>query len=584
MSAPVSPGRSRLIFFLTLLVSLAGVALLLGTISGLVLAVSRTPAKAVASTCNTSPAPAGAYSVSLCILSPRDSTVLHGTQPVRVSVSVTGDDPGVEELTYTLDGQTLFVDYAYSGDFDLPTDHFGDGAHLFQVQVKMRDNFVAQPTGVVLMFDNGVFVPSPTMTATVPIAFAVSPVPAPSLTPASAPVAPAYVPTRAPVRPYVPPSSQSVPPPANSAGAVPPTDVPIPTPVPVPTDVPVLPAQPVPTDFPTMTATPGTPTATATPFVSPTITPLSCFGGINGVVQTTIQKVANATLTLKDSANTFVIATAVTDNQGTYQFPGLANGSYMVVLTLPPGFTADSPTQSVVAVSNCQSTEQDFSLTELSTQTATPTASVAPSPAATPTISPSPSQTVQPGASPTISPSPSPSISQTPSPTATSSASPTASATPAGTTTVGSVADAYVTQSNPTTNYGTAKALRVDGSPSSTAYLRFSVSVTGKIKSAKLNLFVNSTSKTGFNLYTVANTTWGESTITYKNAPAISTKLVGSSGPIAASGWVTIDVTSIVKASGLYSFALTTQATGALSIARRDSGANAPQLTITTGP
>lgn len=574
MPVPVRPGRTRLVLFVALPLGLAGVALLLGTLTGLVLAVSRTPAQTVGSNCNTSPAPAGAYTVSLCILSPRDGAVLRGTLPVRVSVSATGDDPGVEELTYSLDGQSLLVDYVYSGNFDLPTDHFGDGAHLFQVQVKMRDNFVSQPTGVVLLFDNGIFVSTPTLTATVPIAFAVSPAAAPSLTQTPAPVAPAFVPSRAPVRPYVPPASaQSVPP--VSAGAVPSTDIPIPTPLPVMTDT------PFPTDTPFATDTPyptGVTTVTETPtgVASPTITPASCVGGIVGVVQAGSQKVANATLVLKDSANTFVIAAAVTDNQGMYQFPGLAMGTYMVVLTVPPGYSAASPAQATVVIGNCQSIQQDFTLVQVASPTSTATSTVAPSPTATRTATATPGQTRTAAPSPTASP--------TRSATATATASAAPSATVTGGAAVGPAADAYVSQSNPTINYGTAKALRVDGSPTNTAYLRFNVSVTGTLKSVKLNLFVNSTSRTGFDVSTVANTTWSETAITYNNAPAVATKPVGSSGPIAASGWVTIDLTAIVKANGLYSFALTTQSTGAISVASREAGANAPQLIIATGP
>jgi hypothetical protein len=36
---------------------------------------------------------------------------------------VTGDDPGIEEITYSLDDQSLLVDHVSSPTFALPTDH-----------------------------------------------------------------------------------------------------------------------------------------------------------------------------------------------------------------------------------------------------------------------------------------------------------------------------------------------------------------------------------------------------------------------------------------------------------------------------
>lgn len=574
LTAPVADRRTRPILFVVIVLTLAGgLALCLGLASGLMLARSRVRTAAPAgSICNTSQSPAGDYTVTVCVAGAADNAVVRGTLPVRVSVAVNGNDPGIEEITYSLDHEPVLLDYVASQTFELPTDHFGDGSHLFQVQVKMRDNFASQPTGTLLVFSNGVTVQKPVPTQTVPVAIAVSPAAAPTLAPTGAPFV-AVVPTRAQVRPYVPPSSQVIP--TYNPGSV--TLAPdLATPTFVPTDIPLVtdtpfPTLAIPTDYPTETPFA---TATSTSAATPTATALACLGGVFGNVKTATGGVANATVSLKDSGNSFVITTATTNGVGFYQISSLPNATYIVALTVPPGYSPLSPTQPTIVVSNCQSLQQDFTLAQLAAPTATSTAT--PGAAATPTLSPTITRT----------PASSPTVTLTPVPTGSSSRTATPTATQTGTgagATLTPVADAFVSQSNPTTNYGTAKALRIDASPANTAYLRFNVTVTGPIKSVKLNIYANSTSKSGFDAYTVINTTWNESTINYNNAPAVSTQLAGS-GPIAAAGWLTIDVTSVVKANGLYSFALTTQGGTAISIASREAGATAPQLIITTGP
>ena len=87
--------------------------------------------------------------------------------------------------------------------------------------------------------------------------------------------------------------------------------------------------------------------------------------------------------------------------------------------------------------------------------------------------------------------------------------------------TASAVADSYVESSRPTRNNGTRNQLRVDGSPILNTYLRFDVQGATDFSSAKLRLFFNTSSNSGIQVRPVANTTWGETTITYDNAPAI---------------------------------------------------------------
>lgn len=148
------------------------------------------------------------------------------------------------------------------------------------------------------------------------------------------------------------------------------------------------------------------------------------------------------------------------------------------------------------------------------------------------------------------------------------------------------VADSYVSSSTPTTNYGTSTTLRVQsGSAALTSYLRFDLSgVLGQIQDARLLVYSNSTGPAGFDVFGVASTTWGETTINYNNAPPIGSPTGISSGPITTGSWSSVNVTTLASAAhgGLFSLALGPSASTQRSFASRES-AFAPQLILTVG-
>ncbi len=150
-------------------------------------------------------------------------------------------------------------------------------------------------------------------------------------------------------------------------------------------------------------------------------------------------------------------------------------------------------------------------------------------------------------------------------------------------TTFSVVADSYVSSSSGSANYGTATSLKVKPSyPGETAYLKFNVSgLSGPVQSAMLRVYAISGMNWGFDTYSVANTGWGESTLAYANAPALGAKL-GSFPSGAVTGWIQLDVTSAVTGNGTFSFALVGTYWMEISLASRESGANAPQLVVTS--
>jgi hypothetical protein len=142
--------------------------------------------------------------------------------------------------------------------------------------------------------------------------------------------------------------------------------------------------------------------------------------------------------------------------------------------------------------------------------------------------------------------------------------------------------DTYVNASSPTTNYGTLTTLRADASPVVKSFLRFSVQgMSGQsISQVRLMIYAKSGSSQGLKALAVANNTWAETTINYNNKPVLGS-LLASSPAVSAATWVALDVTHYVTGNGTYSFAITTPGSTAISLASRESGANAPKLIVT---
>lgn len=140
-------------------------------------------------------------------------------------------------------------------------------------------------------------------------------------------------------------------------------------------------------------------------------------------------------------------------------------------------------------------------------------------------------------------------------------------------------ADSYVDSALPASNFGPRTSFPVDNSPQQTAYLKFDIPAgTDLSGGVKLKIFAQSNHSTGVTSYSVADTTWTETGITYDNAPTVG-DASGKSGPLAESTWAEIDVASAVESTGKVSLALKTASNTALRITSRE-GTNKPRLVI----
>jgi parallel beta-helix repeat protein len=159
------------------------------------------------------------------------------------------------------------------------------------------------------------------------------------------------------------------------------------------------------------------------------------------------------------------------------------------------------------------------------------------------------------------------------------------SASAATPVTVAAVADSYVDSAMPTSNLGTRTSFIVDGSPEQIAYLKFDIpSGTDLSGGVKLRIFAQSAHSIGVKSYSVEDTSWAETGITYNSKPTLGAAS-GTSGPVAASTWAEIDVRSAVESTGTVSLALKATNNTALRITSRE-GTNKPSLVIggTTTP
>jgi hypothetical protein len=98
--------------------------------------------------------------------------------------------------------------------------------------------------------------------------------------------------------------------------------------------------------------------------------------------------------------------------------------------------------------------------------------------------------------------------------------------------------------------------------------------------SAKLYVYANSTSRSGYEVRGVGNNSWDETTLTYERSPARG-EVVGTSGAFSADNWTEVPVTVLVNGNGLVDFAMTGTSSTSMSFSSRE-GNQPPRLVVTS--
>ena len=111
-------------------------------------------------TCGDSIKPGGGgYTVTTCFVAPNVGITASGEITVTATITVTGNDPGVQRVLFYKDGEYLLTHYENPYTYLLPTDHFQDGIISLGVAALMRDGFWTNQTVLTLTLDNGNVIP-----------------------------------------------------------------------------------------------------------------------------------------------------------------------------------------------------------------------------------------------------------------------------------------------------------------------------------------------------------------------------------------------------------------------------------------
>ncbi len=153
------------------------------------------------------------------------------------------------------------------------------------------------------------------------------------------------------------------------------------------------------------------------------------------------------------------------------------------------------------------------------------------------------------------------------------------------TTTFLQEADARVEQDRPTTRLGGLMLKTRGGSSPIRTYLKFSPSgLSDTVVKATLSI-VPLNASSGFEVHETASSSWEKETITWSNAPPMTSTPIGATGPYACCGRVEVDVTELVTGNGAVSMGLTS--TSFIENAYKNidwERTAAPQLVVTTAP
>ncbi len=163
-----------------------------------------------------------------------------------------------------------------------------------------------------------------------------------------------------------------------------------------------------------------------------------------------------------------------------------------------------------------------------------------------------------------------------------------AASTATSTTTVRPVADAYVESTATSTNFGTSTRIVTDASPVRQIFLRFDLrGVAGPLQQARLRLHVANTtdapSPSGGTVATATDNGWTETGLTYANRPTSFGPTAATIGAVARNTWVEVPVTQAITLGLTVTLAIRSTNNDGAFYDSRESGANAPQLILTTG-
>jgi hypothetical protein len=145
-------------------------------------------------------------------------------------------------------------------------------------------------------------------------------------------------------------------------------------------------------------------------------------------------------------------------------------------------------------------------------------------------------------------------------------------------------ADAYLEAGFPTSNFGSGGTIQVDNSPVKHFLLKFTVTgVAGRtVTSAKLRLRCVDPSTSGGDFHRLLDTSWGETTVTWNNAPAAEPAVFSSLGAVVAGSTYEVGL-PFVTGDGTYAVRVTSTNSNGADYSSKE-GTSPPQLVVSVSP
>jgi acid phosphatase type 7 len=145
-------------------------------------------------------------------------------------------------------------------------------------------------------------------------------------------------------------------------------------------------------------------------------------------------------------------------------------------------------------------------------------------------------------------------------------------------------ADAYVDATLPTSNFGSVTSIHVDNSPVKHFLLKFSVTgVNGRaVTSAKLRLRCVDPATFGGEFHRLLDTSWGETTVNWNNAPAGEPAIVASLGSVVVGSTYEVDL-PFVTGDGTYALRVVSTSTNGADYSSKE-GSVPPQIVVSVSP
>lgn len=133
--------------------------------------------------------------------------------------------------------------------------------------------------------------------------------------------------------------------------------------------------------------------------------------------------------------------------------------------------------------------------------------------------------------------------------------------------------DSTISSSQSSTNFGTQVLLRADSSPNEDILYKFNVTgINGRtVTKAVMQIWTSDSSDNGGTFFAAASNSWHESTVTWNNAPAATTRILARLGTVNTNTYYQLDMSNYFTADGTYSIRVNSSSSNAAKYSSKNA-------------